>query len=70
MANGRGRGPTHRASAISKLTTRGFMASRDHGTNPSLVEYYKELRSYGATASQAFDVTKTYRQNTIGDYYR
>ena len=67
MANGSR--ASHRRSARSRLTQRGYFASRNNG-GESLVDNYKEMRNYGATASQAFDFMKVYRQNSTGDYYR
>ena len=67
MANGSRR--SHRASALSKLNQRGMLASRDHGGD-CFVDYYKDVRRMGATASEAYMFAKEYRQSTQGDYYR
>jgi len=55
-------------SAKNALKAKGWTASRDKG-NVSALEHYRQMRSYGATAEQAYGVAKSYKQMTTGDYY-
>jgi hypothetical protein len=42
--------------------------TRNHG-NESLIDNYREMRRYGATASEAHQLMKGYRSVSSGDYY-
>jgi len=55
--------------AERRLSQRGWTATRNNG-GQSARDFYREMRSYGATASQAFSVAKNYKSTTSGDYYR
>lgn len=56
-------------SAASRLRNKGWDASRNGG-NVSAREHYRQMRSYGATASEAFGLAKAYKSVTTGDYHR
>ncbi|MBR3318754.1 MAG: hypothetical protein IKG21_13130 [Atopobiaceae bacterium] len=58
-------------SSVGSLRRKGFFAERTaDGTNfdVSLAESYREMRRYGATAAQAYDVVKAYKGSTSGVY--
>ncbi|MBR3384041.1 MAG: hypothetical protein IKG69_02345 [Atopobiaceae bacterium] len=58
-------------SSVGNLRRKGFFAERTaDGQNfgESLVESYREMRRYGATAAQAYDVVKAYKGSTSGVY--
>lgn len=58
-------------SSVGSLRRKGFFADRTaDGTNfdVSLVENYKEMRRYGATAQQAYGYMQAYRASTSGVY--
>ena len=60
-----------RTSSVGSLKRKGFFADRTaDGQNfgESLVDNYREMRRYGATAAQAYDFVKAYKGSTSGVY--
>lgn len=55
--------------AERRLSNRGWTATRNNG-NVSARDQYREMRRYGATPREAYDIAKAYKSMTTGDYYR
>ena len=54
-------------SAKAALKSKGWNATRNNG-GMSARDAYKEYRSFGATAQEAYQASKAYKDATVGDY--